>query len=315
MRILITGGAGFLGRGILLYLQRYLDEDLEFTIYSRDELKQDICKRKFPKARYVLGDIQDTDRLSLAMIGHDTVIHAAALKYVPDAERNVNECVSVNIDGTRSVIKAAFTARVHRVIGISTDKAVMPVNVYGMTKAVCERLYAEYAKYGGPYFSVVRYGNVVGSTGSVIPVFQRQLAERGSIQVTDPKMTRFWLSVTDAIDLIRIGMQAKNNHLPSGSVIIPKSRSMTMRALAESMTTPNNITIIGPRPGEKRHELLLSEYESMWSLGMDTHYELWPLQDRKHIEHSVPPFSISSSDAPQWNSDEMLCMIKEAAYV
>ncbi|GAG09201.1 unnamed protein product, partial [marine sediment metagenome] len=198
-KVLVTGGAGFLGRGILRRVERG-GLDWEITVYSRDETKQDECRRRYPFARHVLGDVKDADRLRVAMMGHDVVIHAAAMKYIPEAEVNASECVSVNVGGTQAMMRAADAAAVHRVVGISTDKAVQPVNVYGCSKMAMERLFADTAQFeGGPDFVCVRYGNVVGSTGSVIPLFRRQVEELGRVRITNPDMTRFWMSVDEAI--------------------------------------------------------------------------------------------------------------------
>src|SRR3990167_9075800 len=177
MKVLVTGGAGFLGRGILREIaQGRLDWDV--TVYSRDEAKQEACHRRDRFARYVLGDVRDQERLAVAMAGHDAVVHAAALKVIPAAEVNAAECIAVNIGGSQSVVAAARRAGVRRVVGISTDKAVSPVNVYGATKMAMERLFSE-SSGAEAEFACVRYGNVIGSTGSVIPLFKRQWQETG----------------------------------------------------------------------------------------------------------------------------------------
>src|SRR6266542_5461518 len=183
-RVLITGGAGFLGRGIMRHAKRN-GSRAEFTIFSRGEQNQALCRQRFPKANYVLGDVCDVDRLALTMLGHDIVIHAAALKFIPEGEFNASECVRVNIDGARSVVAAARMAGVSRVVGISTDKAAQPVNIYGMTKAVMERLFAEAAAAAGrTIFTTCRYGNVIGSTGSVVPMMMKQWCDNHVIKIT-----------------------------------------------------------------------------------------------------------------------------------
>jgi UDP-N-acetylglucosamine 4,6-dehydratase len=171
-RILITGGAGFLGRGIMRRAKAE-NWETEFVIYSRDEYKQALCKRKFPNATYILGDVRDTDRLSIAMSSCSMAIHAAALKYVPEAERNISECLAVNVGGTQSAIRAAHLADISTLVLISTDKATEPQNTYGLSKALAERLMLEASRdYDDTVFATCRYGNVIGSTGSVVPVFK-----------------------------------------------------------------------------------------------------------------------------------------------
>ncbi|KKM92350.1 hypothetical protein LCGC14_1219300 [marine sediment metagenome] len=270
-RVLITGGAGFLGRGIL---RRIATHRLAWDpiVFSRDEMKQDICRQQYPFAKYILGDVRDTDRLMAAMEGVDFVVHAAALKYIPEAELNAAECLAVNIGGAQAVAKAALYAEVSRVIGISTDKAVQPVNVYGCSKMAMERLFAEVSSYE-TIFTCVRYGNVIGSTGSVIPLFRRQFTETGSVKVTDPKMTRFWMGVDEAIDLILTGLQ-----LDGGSIAIPLVRAMTLADTVRAAVgddTPVEIT--GMRPGEKMHESLLHHQESVRVVAHTDHLELLPV--------------------------------------
>ncbi len=260
MKVLVTGGAGFLGRGILRRIERG-GLDWEVTVYSRDETKQDECRRRYPFARYILGDVRDFDRLRTAMMGHDIVIHAAAMKYIPEAEVNAAECVNVNVGGTQAVMRAADAAGIRRVVGISTDKAVQPVNVYGMSKAIMERLFADTAQFvGGPDFVCVRYGNVVGSTGSVIPLFRRQFEELGKVRITNPGMTRFWMSTDEAIDLIVLGLECAR----PGAVVVPQARAMTILDVAKAATNDGvEVEIIGERPGEKLHEMLIHHAESV----------------------------------------------------
>lgn len=322
-KILITGGAGFLGRGIMR--QAKLDGwDAQFTVYSRDEEKQVLCKQRFPDARFVLGDICDTERLSLAMLGHDYVIHAAALKYIPEGEFNAAECVRVNIDGARSVILAARASRVRRVVGISTDKAAQPVNIYGMTKAVMERLFAEAADQTDTVFTACRYGNVIGSTGSVVPVMLRQLAAEGKVKVTDPYMTRFWMDVRDAVDVIVYAAQAQ-----PGLVMIPSPYSSTMHMLAHAVIDDQECTWVASnperepchpkieythmRPGEKLHEELISIYE--WSRVRPyggVRYVLLPPGNEAVDTHETGLSSVTSS---KFSHERLVEMIKDSAFV
>jgi UDP-N-acetylglucosamine 4,6-dehydratase len=264
--VLITGGAGFLARGILRRVYERNDASAlpnwQITVYSRDEQKQNETRRRYPHARYILGDVCDTERLTAAAAGHDLVIHAAAVKYIPEAEENPAECVRVNVDGARSVIQASIRAGVETVIGISTDKAVRPLNGYGMTKAIMERLFTEahYRNYQRTRFQTVRYGNVVGSTGSVIPLFQSQLKRDGFVTLTDPNMTRFWMSIDEAIDTI---LYAFHGSRIGGSVTIPRPKAMRLGDLAKTLAG-EKVKIVGMRPGEKEHEELMHSTESAY---------------------------------------------------
>lgn len=309
--VLITGGAGFLGRGILRRTHRDLT-DWRITIYSRDEAKQEACQRRYPEARYVLGDVLDTDRLAAVAAGHDVIIHAAAMKFVPEAERNAGECIRVNVDGARSVIAAALRGRVGRVVGISTDKAVRPINTYGFSKAVMERLFAEAACTFGTVFTTVRYGNVVGSTGSVIPLFQRQLREDGYLTVTNPGMTRFWMAVDEAIDCVLYALAPER--VP-GSITVPRPRAMTLGQLANVIADGMPVKVVGARPGEKEHEELLHHQESVRVLPGGGHfYELAPTGYQGAVGE---PFSLPShSPAGGFLSkDALLAMIADAEAV
>lgn len=260
-KVLVTGGAGFLGRALMATAEDN-DWNCEFIIYSRDEQKQDAIKRRFKnRARLVLGDIRDTERLSLAMMGVDYVIHAGALKYIPEAEFNVAECHAVNVGGSISVIRASRTAEVPVTLAISTDKAVMPLNVYGATKMLMERLFVE-ADSKEHRFGVVRYGNVVGSTGSMIPVWQQQAMLRRLVSITDPDMTRFWMSASQAVELVLYAIYSLENGGETGEIVIEKAPSMRLMELFEAMELGVNHEIIGRRPGEKMDEALLSEYEA-----------------------------------------------------
>lgn len=306
-RVLITGGSGFLGRGILRAAKR--DKwNAEFTILSRDEYKQDLLRRKYKDVRCILGDVTDYDRLASAMWNIDVVIHAAAIKYIPEAEFNVDECIKVNVDGSRNVLKAASNAGVSQVVCISTDKAASPINVYGMTKALMERLAGEYARLNThSTFTCVRYGNVVGSTGSVIPLFERQLAENGRITITDPDMTRFWISIDRAVELINI---ATDVH--SGFTVIPKASSMQLMQLAHCIAGDAPIEVLGQRPGEKRHEMLINAEESVRAMSCGSYYQIAPIGT-----HPLGESFQSISSFPQhWVSEEeMSKLIQDAKCV
>lgn len=312
---LITGGSGFLGRAII---KRALEEswDCDFTVFSRDEQKQDTVRRKFPNVKCLLGDIFDTERLELAMTGHDGVIHAGALKYIPEAEFNTRECVRVNLMGSMSVITAARTAHVEACIAISTDKAVMPLNVYGATKFLMERAFVEAdlesIKGQGPRYGVVRYGNVIGSTGSIIPVLLRSAATRNYVDITDATMTRFWMDVDEAIDLILYNAELLANGRSYGEVIISEARSMQLGDLVDTIIPPEiTRNVIGRRPGEKMHECLVSAYEAtkvMETEGEYVHFN--PLVK----EGKVKDYAEYRSDDPsEWLSSTDLKEAIEAA--
>ncbi len=265
MHIFLTGGAGFLGRAIMRRASLFSPDPIQFTVYSRDEAKQSAARTEFPDATYILGDVRDYDRLNLAMAGHDVVLHLAAMKYVPQGESNVWEVMAVNVDGSANVALTAAANGVSQVVGISTDKACRPVNVYGMSKLVMERMFQEAAGWEtGTKFNLVRYGNVVASTGSVIPMF-RQQAQQGTITLTDPYMTRFWLSVDNAVELIAEALREPEG----GTVLIPLLDSAIMRDVADAAIDVElgddhkdiYFKITGPRFGEKTHEDLLGPQE------------------------------------------------------
>lgn len=263
MRVFLTGGAGFLGRAVMRRPTLFSPDPVLFTVYSRDADKHIRCHVEFPDATYILGDVRDQDRLDISMAGHDLVIHMAAMKHVPEGERNVWEAMAVNVDGSRNVAQAAVRTGVEQVIGISTDKACRPVNVYGMTKLVVERLYQEADRWSETKFNLVRYGNVIGSTGSVIPFFRQQATE-GKITLTNPGMTRFWLTVGQAVHTIHQAMQA-----PSGTILIPRLPAATMQTVAVACAMVEEATPlyteIGPRFGEKVHEDLISPEEVIYA--------------------------------------------------
>lgn len=259
-RVLITGGAGFLGRGIIEWADSHRS-DWRFTIYSRDEGKQAKLRAVYPQHNYILGDVRDSAVLAGAVAGHDWVIHAAALKYVPEAEANVRYAVDVNVIGTK-ILANVCLGRVERVVGISTDKACHPVNVYGNTKLLMERLFQEVDRISDTIFSVVRYGNVVGSSGSVIPLFQRLIREGKTLNLTNPSMTRFWLGLDDAVKLVVRAAEEPTG----GTVLIPRlfaatlADTATAAAMAEGQSSPQ-VEVTGPRFGEKPHEWLVAPHE------------------------------------------------------
>jgi len=258
--VLITGGAGSLGTAIIERAQRER-WDAHITVYSRDEVKQSALRERFPGLTYRLGDIRDGATLARAMRGVDVVVHAAAYKRVPEAERESIPCAQANVEGSIAVIDAAVAAGVRQVVGISTDKACHPINAYGQSKALMERLFQSQALMGSSTsFHLVRYGNVLASRGSVVPTLQAQARAGENITLTDPEMTRFWLTLDDAVDLV-----LRSLALPPGHIYVPACRSTTMAELAEAVAPGVRVTRIGGRGGEKRHESLVNEHEAPYA--------------------------------------------------
>jgi UDP-N-acetylglucosamine 4,6-dehydratase len=275
--ILITGGTGSFGREFTeIVLREYHPQKL--IIFSRDELKQHemrLAGFDHPSLRYFIGDVRDQDRLRRAMNDVDLVVHAAALKQVPSCEYNPFEAVKTNILGASNLIDAAIDSGVNRVVALSTDKAVNPINLYGATKLVSEKLFVQGNAYSGavgPRFSCVRYGNVVGSRGSVIPVFQQQRAQ-GKITITDERMTRFWLTLEQGVRFVIGCIEI----MRGGEVFVPKIPSMRIVDLADVVAPGCEKETIGIRPGEKLHEVLVSRDESRFALEFDDMYLIQPV--------------------------------------
>jgi UDP-N-acetylglucosamine 4,6-dehydratase len=276
--VLITGGTGSFGKKLVRIL---LDEyhPAKVIVFSRDELKQHemrVAGYEAPNLRYFIGDVRDLERLHRAFEGVDIVIHAAALKQVPACEYNPMEAIKTNILGSSNVIDAALDVGVERVVALSTDKAVNPVNLYGATKLAAEKLFVQSNAYAGgrkTRFACVRYGNVVGSRGSVVPVFLKQ-RENGQITITDERMTRFWISLEQGVRfVIRC---AENMH--GGEVFVPKIPSMTIIDLAKAIAPEAHINVIGIRPGEKLHEVLISDDEARTTVELDDMYVVQPAE-------------------------------------
>lgn len=258
--IFITGGSGFLGRAIVRQAQAN-NWPCRFTIYSRDPMKQATMSREFSDVRYVLGDVADYDSLRKAMIGHDIVIHAAAFKHIPEMEWNVQSGMESNWQGSLNVAVAAEYNQVKQVVGISTDKACHPVNAYGMSKMALERIFQEYNRNELVSFHLTRYGNVLSSTGSFLVDWKRKVETQGYIDATDPDMSRFWLSVEQAVELIVLALSE-----PPGTITIPLLPSLTMKRMEEyAMPSGTEFRYKGLRPGEKRHEELLTAEERPFS--------------------------------------------------
>jgi UDP-N-acetylglucosamine 4,6-dehydratase len=275
--ILITGGTGSFGKKFIkTVLAQYKPRRL--IVFSRDELKQFEMQQVFndPAMRYFLGDVRDAQRLKQAFQGVDIVIHAAALKQVPAAEYNPMECIKTNINGAENVINAALENNIQKVIALSTDKAANPINLYGATKLVSDKLFVAANNIAGgnaTRFSVVRYGNVVGSRGSVVPYFRQLIADGASeIPITDARMTRFWISLQDGVDLVLKSFQ----RMHGGEIFVPKIPSANMTDLAAAMAPDLQIKIIGIRPGEKLHEIMCPVDNAHQTLEFDDHYVICP---------------------------------------
>jgi len=276
LKVLVTGGTGSFGQA---FVRRLLESQRDCTVrvYSRDELKQYDMAGAFaqdPRLRFCIGDVRDRDRLIRAMHGVDLVVHAAALKHVPICEFNPAEAVKTNIQGSQNVIDAAIEAGVRRTVALSTDKAVNPVNLYGATKLCAEKLFVHGNVYAGSRdirFACVRYGNVMGSRGSVIPLFKRQ-AESGVLTITDRRMTRFWLSLSEAVDLVLHAVE----EMRGGEIFVPKIPSMRVVDLARAIAPDATIEEVGMRPGEKLHEVLLTAEESRSTEDRGRHFVVSP---------------------------------------
>jgi len=274
--VLVTGGTGSFGKKFVeIMLKDYHPKRL--VIFSRDELKQHEMRAgglNHPSLRYFLGDVRDQSRLERAFAGVTIVVHAAALKQVPACEYNPFEAVQTNVIGARNVIDAALNQGVRRTLALSTDKAVNPINIYGATKLCAEKMFVQANAYAGAQdtrFSCARYGNVVASRGSVIPVFQEQ-KRTGRITLTDPRMTRFWLTLDQGVRFVITCIE----QMHGGEIFVPKIPSMRMIDLAESIAPGCEIETIGIRPGEKLHEVLVSEDESRNTVEMDDRYVIQP---------------------------------------
>lgn len=275
--ILITGGTGSFGKQFVkTVLSRYQPQKV--IVYSRDELKQYEMAQEFnaPAMRYFIGDVRDRDRLRLAMRDVDYVIHAAALKHIPAAEYNPMECIKTNIHGANNVIDIALDQEVEKVIALSTDKAVNPINLYGATKLAADKLFVAANNIVGTMktrFAVVRYGNVVGSRGSVVPFFKKLIQEKATeIPITDPRMTRFWITLQQCVDLVINSFE----RMHGGEIFVPKIPSMKITDLAETLAPGVPIKIVGIRPGEKLHEAMFSSEASHLVLEFPEHYVIRP---------------------------------------
>ncbi len=276
LNVLVTGGTGSFGRKFTEIMLRECTPR-KLVIFSRDELKQHEMRTggfDHPSLRYFIGDVRDVERLRRAMTGMDIVVHAAALKQVPACEYNPIEAVLTNVMGARNIIEAALDMGVKKVMAISSDKAVNPVNLYGATKLVAEKLFVQGNAYSGTSetrFSCVRYGNVVGSRGSVIPLFLGQ-RNNGKVTITDERMTRFWLTLEQGVRFVIRCIE----QMHGGEVFVPKIPSMNIMDLVKAVAPDCQVENIGIRPGEKLHEILISEDEVRQALELDDMFVIKP---------------------------------------
>jgi UDP-N-acetylglucosamine 4,6-dehydratase len=309
--VLVTGGTGSFGKKFIeIMLKEH--QPRKIIVYSRDELKQhemSVGGFNHPSLRYFIGDIRDLPRLNRAMQGVDIVVHAAALKQVPACEYNPMEAVKTNIIGTSNVADAAIDAGVTKVLALSTDKAVTPANLYGATKLTAEKLVIASNAYAGDMrtrLSCVRYGNVVGSRGSVVPIFIRQ-RETGKLTITDPRMTRFWLSLEEGVRFVIKNIE----RMHGGEVFVPKIPSTKITDLARAIAPDADVEHIGIRPGEKLHEMMISRDESRSTIELDDMYvvqpvgQLWFRYDWAQVGKPVPDgFKYTSDNNTEWLTDD-----------
>lgn len=320
--VLITGGTGSFGNKFTeIVLKRY-PGIRRLIIFSRDEMKQYEMAQRFghdPRLRFFIGDVRDRERLYRAFDGIDYVVHAAALKQVPAAEYNPSEVIKTNIGGAENVVNAAIDRGVKKVVALSTDKACNPINLYGATKLCSDKLFIAGNSYAGAKetrFSVVRYGNVVGSRGSVIPFFL-SCRRKGVLPITDPRMTRFWITLEQGVDFVLKSFE----RMQGGELFVPKIPSMNIMDLARAIAPECSIEIIGIRPGEKLHECMISVDDARNTVDCDDYYIIQPdfvWWDReqylkKNGGRRVPEGFSYSSDKNNWwlSVEDLRRMIKE----
>jgi UDP-N-acetylglucosamine 4,6-dehydratase len=318
--VLVTGGTGSFGKKFVeLMLREHHPQKV--IIFSRDELKQhDMRTSGFdhPSLRYFIGDVRDEQRLERAFSGVTVVVHAAALKQVPACEYNPFEAIQTNIMGGRNVIDAAINQGVSRILALSTDKAVNPVNLYGATKLCAEKMFVQANAYSGAQetrFSCARYGNVVGSRGSVIPVFLEQ-RKRGKITITDPRMTRFWITLEQGVRFVVSCIE----QMHGGEIFVPKIPSMKLTEIAEAVAPGCSLDYIGIRPGEKLHEALVSEDEARNTKELDNMFVIqpahpWWCKENWREGRPLPEgFRYTSDSNPHWlSSQELQTLIGSSA--
>jgi UDP-N-acetylglucosamine 4,6-dehydratase len=310
--VLVTGGTGSFGRKFVEFMLRHCHPQ-KLIIFSRDELKQhDMRTGGFdhPTLRYFIGDVRDPQRLERAFSGVTVAVHAAALKQVPACEYNPFEAIQTNIMGGRNVIDAAINQGVQRILALSTDKAVNPINLYGATKLCAEKMFVQANAYSGAQdtrFSCARYGNVLGSRGSVIPVFLEQ-RKRGKVTLTDPRMTRFWITLEQGVKFVVRCIE----QMHGGEIFVPKIPSMKLTEIRETIAPGCDVEYIGIRPGEKLHEVLISEDEARNTVELEDMFIIQPAHPwwRKgnwNAARALPDgFRYTSDSNPFWLTGEEL---------
>ncbi|MGE4556728.1 MAG: UDP-N-acetylglucosamine 4,6-dehydratase (inverting) [Desulfovibrionaceae bacterium] len=312
--LLITGGTGSFGKACAkILLERYRLAKL--IIFSRDEQKQYEMAQQFPMkgspVRYFIGDVRDSERLQRAFRGVDYVIHAAAMKHVPASEYNPTEAIKTNVNGAQNIVNVASDAGVQRVVALSTDKAVSPVNLYGATKLCSDKLFVAanaFTANDACRYAVVRYGNVMGSRGSVIPFFIKQRA-KGVLPITDSRMTRFWITLEAGVEQVLWALQ----NMKGGEIVVPKLPSMRITDLAEAVAPGCKTEVVGIRPGEKLHEAMIAKADARNTVDMGKYYLILPDTGFVELECShdcgkpVPEeFEYNSRDNDWWlGVDEM----------
>ncbi len=323
--ILITGGTGSLGKALTRHILTKHPELRRLIIFSRDEQKQfqmaqEFPIEKFPQIRYFIGDVRDKERLIRAFQGVNYVIHAAAMKHVHIAEYNPDECIKTNIGGAENVVEACLKTNVERVVALSTDKACAPINLYGATKLTSDKLFiaANNIKGNKPIrFSVVRYGNVMGSNGSVIPFFIKKKAQENILPITDPNMTRFNISLQGGVDMVMHALE----HAWGGELFVPKIPSYKIMDVAEAIGPNCDKPIVGIRPGEKVHEEMITASDSFYTYDLGKYYTILPATHQWNLEEFIKAFnakkvelgfSYNSGGNNEWETIESLRdLIKE----
>lgn len=324
--ILITGGTGSFGRGLVRTLLE-TGGPARLIVFSRDEQKhfemsQSLDTTTYPCLRYFIGDVRDRDRLEIAMRDVDLVVHAAAQKHVPLAEYNPFECIHTNVLGAENVVRAAIRNNVKKVIALSTDKAVNPVNLYGASKLAADKIFVaanNLSGANGPRFSVVRYGNVVGSKGSVIPMFRQLVAKRAdAIPITDQRMTRFWITIAQAVNFVLSCFK----EMRGGEIFVPKIPSMKIVDVAEAIAPDLPLKYIGIRPGEKLHEVMITEDDARNTIELPDRYVILPqavywTREFKPIEGAAPVtegFRYASDSNDRWlSAGDITSMLQDVA--